>query len=250
MVNRTSTLVSWLVAFAAIGSALGMVPSQDSPAVDPASEEVRAALSTGNYPSFGSATGSYPWYDREKDQVKPPRVPWNPRFNFNLRGLGQVLTILGFAVALGALVAGLVWLWRQYEPSPKEAIGPAARRGAPSRVESLPEGMRREFESLDPWEEALRRRDRGDRLGSVVCLFAHQLLTLSKLGLLRLASGRTGRQLVRSVADAEFRALIAPTLRVFEAAYYGQRPPSDEEFADVWANAEAFERRVAAGVVA
>jgi hypothetical protein len=83
----------------------------------------------------------------------------------------------------------------------------------------------------------------------VVCLFAHQLLTLSRLGLVRLAPGRTGRQLLRSVADGDFRALVHPTLRMFEAAYYGQRPPTPDEFEGLWAQAEAFERRVAGGVV-
>ena len=108
--------------------------------------------------------------------------------------------------------------------------------------------MRREFESSDPWEEAIRRRGRGDLAGAVVCLFAHQLLTLSRLGLVRLAPGRTGRQLLGAVADAEFRALVRPTLRLFEAVYYGHRTPSAEEFAAVWAGVEAFQRRVALGV--
>ena len=100
--------------------------------------------------------------------------------------------------------------------------------------------MRREFESSDPWEEALRRRARGDLTGAVICLFAHQLLTLSRLGLVRLAPGRTGRQLLRAVADAEFRGLALPTLRQFEVVYYGHRTPSPEEFAEVWQKPRAF----------
>ena len=161
-----------------------------------------------------------------------------------------MISIIGFLIALVALLGVLLWFWKIYEPSGEDLPQSSRGRGEPSRVEALPAGMRREFESSDPWEEALRRRARGDLAGAVVCLFAHQLLTLSRLGLVRLAPGRTGRQLLRSVADVEFRGLVQPTLRQFEAVYYGHRTPSPEEFAEVWRSAEAFERRVAGGVPA
>jgi hypothetical protein len=207
--------------------------------------------------AVGSALGkgSFPWYDSAKDQVKPmvlatPPKPWTGDWSW-LRSVGGVMGLVFFGLALAALVAALVWFWRIYEPIDGGAqSGSLDARGQPSRIESLPEGMRREFESTDPWEEALRRRDRGDLAGAVVCLFAHQLLTLSRLGLVRLAPGRTGRQLLRSVADSEFRILVHPTLRLFEAVYYGHRTPSLEEFSSLWTQAEAFERRVAVGVVA
>jgi len=100
----------------------------------------------------------------------------------------------------------------------------------------------------DPWAEANRRRLNGDFAGATLCLFAHQLLTLSRLNLVRLAPGRTGRQLHRSVEDAEFQRLLMLTLRQFEAVYYGHRTPSASDFATVWASAEAFERRAVEGV--
>ncbi len=74
------------------------------------------------------------------------------------------------------------------------------------------------------------------------------MLTLSKLGLVRLAPGRTGRQLLKAVSDSELRKMVHPTLRLFEVIYYGHRNPTDVEFAEVWAIAEAFERRVGSGV--
>jgi hypothetical protein len=210
--------------------------------------------------AVGSALGKgkFPWYDAEKDGVKPIALPREPAvtppssswWGF-LGQLGNLISMIGFALALGLLIALLVWFWRIYEPIDSLELPDSSKHQAgPSRVESLPAGMRREFESSDPWEEALRRRSRGDFEGAVVCLFAHQLLTLSRLGLVRLAPGKTGRQLLRAVVDAEFRRLVEPTLRLFEAVYYGHRTPSAEEFAAVWLGAEAFERRVASGVVA
>ena len=206
--------------------------------------------------------GSFPWYDAGKDQAKPMQIPITSQVSQEgssssmgnwewLRSLGDVVSLVVFGAVLAGLIGLMVWFWRIYEPIDSgEGARSAGGRGEPSRVESLPAGMRREFESSDPWEEALRRRDRGDLAGAVVCLFAHQLLTLSRLGLVRLAPGRTGRQLLRSVADAEFRALVNPTLRLFEAVYYGHRTPTLAEFSAVWEHAEAFERRVAGGVVA
>jgi Domain of unknown function (DUF4129) len=210
--------------------------------------------------AVGSAMGkgSFPWYDSTKDQAEPIALPWEwktskspPRNLSWLSLVGNLAALVGFGLALAVLVGVMVWFWRIYSPiDSQEKSRSLNAKGEPSRIESLPEGMRREFESTDPWSEALRRRDRGDLAGAVVCLFAHQLLTLSHLGLVRLAPGRTGRQLLRSVADADFRALVNPTLRLFEVVYYGHRIPSPEEFSSLWAQAEAFERRVAGGGVA
>jgi len=234
MVGRAGFLILTLLAMSwNSGTATGSAEIETNP-----DQAVKAAM----------GKGSYPWYDGSKDEVKPvyvsaPRtVPiW----------LAWVMNLIAYIIAVVALIALLVWLWRHYAPTDlSEVPGTPRTRGEPSRIESLPEGMRREFESTDPWEEAILRRDRGDLAGAVVCLFAHQLLTLSRLGLVRLAPGRTGRQLLRSVADADFRALVLPTLRLFEAVYYGHHVPSPEEFAQLWAQAEIFERRVAGGVAA
>jgi hypothetical protein len=214
--------------------------------------------------------GSFPWYDARRDMVRPMQVPVSRDGPASSRSssssspssssssersssggwdFGSWVSFAGFALAIGALVALLVWFWRIYEPAADaELDDPSKSRGEPTRVDELPAGLRLGYDPSDPWAEAIRRRDRGDLAGAIVCLFAHQLLTLSRLGLLRLAPGKTGRQLLRSVSDAEFRAQVAPTLRLFEAAYYGHRPPSAEEFAAVWAGVEAFQRRVAQGV--
>ena len=67
---------------------------------------------------------------------------------------------------------------------------------------------------------------------------------------LRLVPGRTGRQLVRSVADRELRLCVEPTLRLFELVYYGHRAPSAEAFEAVWALALQFQSRVSAAETA
>jgi hypothetical protein len=233
---RAILLSTMLMTALASGAALA---STEAPETDP-TRAVGSAL----------GKGSYPWYDAPTDQAKPITLPGEPG-QWGSAMLGSVFSLIVLVAALAALIGLLMWFWRIYAAtSPDESRGIPRVAGGPSRIESLPEGMRREFESSDPWEEAIRRRDRGDLSGAVICLFAHQLLTLSRLGLVRIAPGRTGRQLLRSVADAEFRALVHPTLRLFEAVYYGHRVPTPKEFADLWEQAEAFERRVAGGVAA
>ena len=52
---------------------------------------------------------------------------------------------------------------------------------------------------------------------------------------------------MRSVADRGLRRCVEPTLRLFEAVYYGHRPPSPPAFEAAWALAEEFERATAPG---
>ena len=242
-------VVSVLV-LAALGA--GPAPGPAGPGADDPSRAVGSAL----------GKGSFPWYDALKDEIRTVGVRPDPASRGSASSAsgpaskaapgsgwspGDFIAFAGFATAILALVALLAWFWRLYEPVAQ--AGPDADpRAGQGRIEELPAGLRREFESSDPWAEAARRRDRGDLDGAIVCLFAHQLLALSRLGQVRLAPGRTGRQLIRGIADPGFRDLVQPTLRQFEAVFYGHRSPTPDEFAAVWSAAEAFERRAAAGV--
>ena len=240
-------------AFACMIMATFLTQAADGPTTAipaPASVEVPSALKSG----------AYPWYDSVKDEIKPvelPRVPTSqPSQASPTRAtagswswLGQVLQFLGFALAIGILLGLLIWLYKVYEPSAEAGLVESkTNRGVATQAsEELPAGLRDEFASSNPWDEAVRRRQRGDLAGAVVCLFAHQLLTLSRLGLVRLAPGRTGRQLVKAVSDVEFRGYVHPTLSLFELVYYGHQSPTVEAFETVWIGAEAFERRVSVG---
>jgi hypothetical protein len=205
--------------------------------------------------------GGYPWYDAKSDSVKPlwpPRersAKWFDRWFGWLRVLGRrqigglhlgELLVTGMVVlALSILLVVLAELWRRYRPISGEPEPGVIATGSSKPVEGLPAGVRPETD--DPWSEALQCRARGDYAGAIVCLFAHQLLTLHRLRLLRLAPGRTGRQLVGAIGDRHVRRSVEPTLRLFEAVYYGHLTPSAEAFEAAWTLAEDFERLVAAG---
>ena len=220
---------------------------RSSPAADVSTDPVRAAL----------GRGSFPWYDAPADKIKTVKLPRQPDLTPG-RGLqapdwrvADFLVLGIFVLALIGLIVLVALYWKRFEP----ARGLTAPDARPAVVlarsgEVLPAGLRGAGVSDDPWAEANRRRLAGDFAGAVVCLFAHQLLTLSRLNLVRLAPGRTGRQLHRAVTDAEFQALMAPTLRQFEAVYYGYRTPTAADFAVLWRAAEAFQQRSVAQVAA
>ncbi len=200
------------------------------------------------------AKGQYPWYDAQGDTFKPvwpPReldLDWlnrMPTFG-KIGSIGELITIGLAMLALAVLLVVLVELWRRHRPveAPSRAKL-VSRLGSAARVEGLPTGVSTGAD--DPWDEARRRRERGDYAGAVICLFAHQLLTLDRLRLIRLVPGRTGRQLIRTIVDPQWRGCVAPTLRLFESVYYGRRTPTREAFEAVWTSAETFERRVTAG---
>ncbi len=210
-------------------------------ATDPSPDPVRAAL----------GRGSFPWYDAPADKVQTVKLPRQPDLGSN-RSLpavpawrvGDYLVFGIFALALIGLITLVALNWKRFEPT--RSLTTADQRPAVVLArsgEALPAGLRGAGVSDDPWAEANRRRLAGDFAGAVVCLFAHQLLTLSRLNLVRLAPGRTGRQLHRAVSDAEFQTLMTPTLRQFEAVYYGHRTPTAADFAIVWAAAESFQQR-------
>ncbi len=214
-----------------------------------------------------------PWYDPAKDAARPLDLPDKPDAGSagasgksanggsdpgssggassssaaGRWGPGRWAGLSWFGLGLLALLGVLIWLYRRFDPF--ASTEPAPKRAEPGTglVEVLPEGLPVGFDARDPWAEAVRRRASGDLAGAILCLFAHQMLTLARLDLVRLAPGRTGRQLVRGITDADLRGLVRPTLGLFESTYYGRVDPTPEAFAAAWAAAEAFEDRVALG---
>lgn len=207
--------------------------------------------------------GGYSWYDSSKDQLEPVQPPWTSswltrlgdwldRLNFKWKGpsgnvrfdLGRFLIIVLFIVALTLLLIGLYYAYRAYAPAASAAtIGPAVGRAA--HVGGLPAGLQVDLE--DPLGEARRLRAAGDYAAATLCLFVHLLLSLQEAQIIRLAPGKTGRQLVRSISDPWMRKHVEPTLRLFEASYYGHRVPSEGAFEYAWSQAEQLEASLGKG---
>jgi hypothetical protein len=229
---------------------------------------VRAALQDGNYP----------WYDRNTDKL----IPVWPRDSGWQRSLGESLeralksadmqvnrmleAIKGFFrwlkldrlpgsrltgeafmsivlfAALFALLALLFWIGLRGQFFSLDRPEASSDSGGIARLADLPEDVWRGI--TDPWSEAIKRRAAGDLAGAVVFLFAYQLLSLNRVGLIRLVPGRTGRQYVETVRDPLLQAPAAATLGLFEEVYYGHREPRSDALDGVWTQAEAFRERL------
>jgi len=210
--------------------------------------------------------GDYPWYDSDADELRPvwpTKIGWldwvMKRIDALIRAIGKLLSRLNFGgarwnavsgdrigtfillTALAVFLASVFWLWRRRMSGTADGESAGAKMGTAARLSDLPEGIA--LGGGDPWAEAERRRAAGDLAGAVVCLFAHQLLSLDHLGLIRLVPGRTGRQYLQVVRDQELADSLGATLRLFEDVYYGRKRPSTETFESVWHRALLFRER-------
>lgn len=214
----------------------------------------------------------FPWYDADSERVKPilpwPDMSdssdiggwisrhfewlgrwfrWMNRWKFpGVGGIGDLVAIGLAMLFLTLLIVLLIELLRRYRPLTEKssASGTVVIATDAQRIEVLPAGIRLDFS--DPLSEARKLRRRGDFGGAVVHLFAHQIMTLERLGQVRLLPGLTGRQLVRSVGNRRMKEWVEPTLRLFELVYYGRLTPTEQAFEAVWSNAEAREQGIAA----
>lgn len=223
------TAAAWLaLALAATAPAHADAPDAD--------RAVRGAL----------GSGKYPWYDAQADHarlVEFPREPARaqPTASGNVAGSAIIYVLVALLVA--GLIGLVFWAYFRADFGRDMGVKATTRPGEATREGALPAGLA--VDAGDPWAEAARRRSAGDLAGAIVSLFAAELRTLDRLRLVRLAPGKTGRQLVRSVEEVEVRGRVEPALRLFEAVYYGHREPDADDFEDAWAGAEWL-RRLAA----
>jgi hypothetical protein len=218
----------------------------------------------------GLRQSGFPWYDSSADRVRPvwaPRMSWlkwlRERLDRVLDAIGRFFKSLGLdftpgsggeagrrgdllgtvllATVLAAFFVFLLVLWLRREPF---AAAGGAARARPGSAQLLAQLAGDPAVGLDdPWAEAQRRRLAGDLAGAIIYLFAHQLISLDRAGLIRLAPGWTGRQYVRWLRDPVLVDSLAATLGLFEEIYYGHRLPAQGAFDRVWARAQALEDR-------
>ena len=220
----------------------------------------------------GLREGEFPWYDSGADRLRPvwaPRNSWaqwlQDRFDGVVDAISRFFKSLGMDFAPGGgaggvrsdwlgttllatvLIAFFVFLlviWLRGEPF---ASGGGAARARPGSAQLLAQLTGNSVVGLDdPWAEAQRRRLAGDYAGAIIYLFAHQLISLDRAGLIRLAPGWTARQYVRWLRDPVLVDSLSATLGLFEEIYYGHRLPSQSAFEHAWGRAQALEdRRIA-----
>lgn len=188
----------------------------------------------------------YPWYDAQtddvqridvRDDVPPPDGPGR-----SSAPLGEVLQLLGWA-GIALLLGLIVWLlavaWRVHGDTLADRAGSPARAG-PNHVEALP--LPPGSTGVGLLDEARRLYERGDFSRAVVCLFAHQLLELDRVQIIRLARGKTNRQYLREVGrHTALRHLVEQTMVAFEDVFFGNRSLDRARFEACWNRLPEFE---------
>ncbi len=71
---------------------------------------------------------------------------------------------------------------------------------------------------------------------AIILLFAHQLLLLDRVGILRLNRGKTNGKYVRETrgSDPDLARRLRATVSAFEMSYFGRHDLSRDRFSELW----------------
>lgn len=112
------------------------------------------------------------------------------------------------------------------------------------RMKHLPAELRRTDVNLRSEAERLMIAEQFDQ--AIILLFAHQLLLLDRVGILRLNRGKTNREYLREthLRDVKAAERLQGTVDAFERSYFGRHAITVNEFAELWRGNIELEQNV------
>lgn len=188
---------------------------------------------TGEMAREALRRGGFPWYDAEKDDIKPTHVRKPPR-ELELKSprvtfvpwsaVGIMLVTLATMVAL--VLGYLAWRrWRPWQGRTESATASVARL---RELALVPEESPQKDDLLKAAERAAAA---GDYRRAIIWLYAYQLTELDRHRLIRLMKGKTNRQYLRELGgQAPIRPILERTILTFEEVYFGGRTITAEKF--------------------
>lgn len=192
----------------------------------------------------------YPWYDPARDglqrvEVRLPERPnyfhVSPAVNFLI--YSAALTVL--TVAVTAIVLMILRAMGLRKPSIRRGGEPLAL-GEALRIDALPYPVARANLSL--LDQARHFYQAGNYAAAIIYLFSHQLVQLDRRQIIRLAKGKTNRQYLREVGQAEMlRQLVGQTVVAFEDVFFGHHDIDRQRFEACWSRLPEFESFLAEG---
>lgn len=199
----------------------------------------------------------FPWYDADRDELKPVRVvqparlsdpkPLNWQWSWGGMSLGQLLIWGAIVLLLIAIAAAFVWAYVNHEnlSAGEEAAAAGQGRAADSaRIEALPFSMRRDRRDL--LGEALRHYEQGNFAEAVIYLFSHELVEMDKRQVIRLVKGKTNRQYLREIRrQPRLQRIIGQTMVAFEDVFFGNHALDRARFEACWRAVPEFNQLLA-----
>jgi hypothetical protein len=230
--------------------ALGQEPLSDAQAV----EAGRDAL---------SGRTRYPYYDRQKDDVRQLNVEEpatddaaNRRSKWTGKsapsksrtatlappGLGEGLQFLGLA-ALVVFIGIIAWLiaraFLKNEVVETKTSKVIETSRDVDKVQALPFQIRKP--AGDFLAEAQRLYAEGNFSEAVIYLYSHLLVQLDQHHVIRLAKGKTNRQYVRETRSRPVLGeILGQTMIAFEDVFFGDHQLSREQFEACWQRLDEF----------
>ncbi len=212
-----------------------------------------------------SAGPSYPWYDKQADELRP--IPVRPAresalnrgsrwqaepddsqrdlswYEAILAVLAQALRSLGLIGLIALLVGLTVLLARAYLKREKKSDDQqgtdALLPQEPDRIDNLPFSIGQP--PTDLLEAARRCYQQGDWNQAMIYLFSYQLLALDRHDLIRLTRGKTNRQyLAELAAQPGLQQMLRHSMVAFEDVFFGKHRLTQERFEGFWQDLDRF----------
>jgi len=192
----------------------------------------------------------FPWYDKTSDgfrrlEVAAPEKASSFEAGALMNSLIFWVAIATLALVLTALILMLLRAvrlrkLREAGHGETEAVGEARR------IEALPVRVTRTQLSL--LDQARTFYQAGNYASAMIYLFSHQLVQLDRHQVIRLAKGKTNRQYLREVGQADrLRALVGQAVVAFEDVFFGHHEIDRQRFETCWSHLPEFEKLLAQG---
>ena len=213
----------------------------------------------------------YPWYDADRDQLKPletkseastksaerneiglgtakkakPTPPTTPTVGYSWFD-GFDVAPLFMSILIIVIVAALAFLFYKFlaVESSDEDSGLARRKKLLSEsIEQLPFDLKEgdgDFRSL-----AQQAYQSGDLRRAFIFLYSHVLVTLDQNERITLRKGKTNHQYLKEVwEDPKLSSYFKSVMLPFESAFFGDHDPAPDQFERCWSGLENFHSHV------
>lgn len=188
--------------------------------------------------------GGFPWYDAEKDDIKPTRVRKPPEETASDPTIRWIpwssVGILVVTLAIAAAVVLAYFAWRHWKPW--QGRGQTAARIA-AQLRELPLTPEESPQEEDLLKAAERAAAAGDYRRAIIWLYAYQLTELDRHRVIRLMKGKTNRQYLRELGrQSPIKPILEQTILTFEEVYFGGRSLNAEKYETCYREIPRFQQ--------